>query len=667
MRENMVNPFADDFLSSQALDLKKGNDFNPLTPYNYDNRNIPLDPLTCGTTIEVSADDKILSLKSSILSSVLSISFENGVLSVLGVDGVVIDSVNLPLETFLKEAYYDAEAKDLVFVFTTDKGENTIRINVSDLVDVYTAGLGLKVENNEFSIDEEVVATKEDVATLSSEVDGKISEASTSVDEKISALTDEMNSKIEEVKALINTIVGGDIADLIAKVNSLVETVDGEVKPAIQKLNDEKVSYTVFDKGGQNYKTIVLDNHANLLGTSTEGGAYNLAMVSKWDVADFGSAQLPINLNGSKARPTYNDIKEIALLEDIHNVDPSEFATKVALEQVNDRFGDLSGSTVSAAINAVASNLSGEVIERQAADNAIAENLQGVSDRVAALENAGTVEPSEPINISEDLKLTKVDDLHYKLTYKEDNLGEVSIPEDQFLESVAFIPAATAEDKVISDEVVVGDPYIKFVFKVTGDEKVNTYVPVKELVDSYVAGNGLLLVDNKFEIKVKEGEEYLVVDENGISTEGIAKLRTDLDYESSRALGAEANINKELERKVNWDESKSKLVLPVATGAITGTMNAGTPEEPVMGDGAQLVNLSKWNIADFGSSKVHMNLNSSDKVTVNDTEKLVYESDLEVIKSDIATKASAAAIEALQAEVAALRAEIEALKGTASN
>lgn len=97
------------------------------------------------------------------------------------------------------------------------------------------------------------------------------------------------------------------------------------------------VKYTPY----QNRKTIQLDNYDSVSGIMTDGKGVNLAMVSKWDIADFGSTQLPINLNGSKDRPTYNDTKEIALLSDIPSLDSIEEeldkkVEKVELNKVNE-------------------------------------------------------------------------------------------------------------------------------------------------------------------------------------------------------------------------------------------------------------------------------------------------------------------------------------------
>lgn len=83
----------------------------------------------------------------------------------------------------------------------------------------------------------------------------------------------------------------------------------------------------VSDIENPNRKTIQLNNHDSISGLATDGTGYNIAMVSKWDKVDLGAAGLEINLNGKAERPTYNDDKEIALLEDVNAV--SEAAISV--------------------------------------------------------------------------------------------------------------------------------------------------------------------------------------------------------------------------------------------------------------------------------------------------------------------------------------------------
>lgn len=77
-------------------------------------------------------------------------------------------------------------------------------------------------------------------------------------------------------------------------------------------------------EGGR--KVIQLANHDSLSGVGTDGvTGGNLAMLSKWDVADFGSKNFHTNFNvktdnGHNGRVTVNDNNEVAYLTDIPEV-----------------------------------------------------------------------------------------------------------------------------------------------------------------------------------------------------------------------------------------------------------------------------------------------------------------------------------------------------------
>ena len=60
----------------------------------------------------------------------------------------------------------------------------------------------------------------------------------------------------------------------------------------------------------------------------------------------------------------------------------------------------------------------------------------------------------------------------------------INIPKDQFLKEASYVGSASAEDVAADASVVEGDPYLKFVWQLP-DSQATTYVPVKELVDSY--------------------------------------------------------------------------------------------------------------------------------------------------------------------------------------
>lgn len=123
---------------------------------------------------------------------------------------------------------------------------------------------------------------------------------------------------------------------LVARLADVVKTSINKLKETI----DEKVSWTPNNEEGKG-RQIVMDNHGMIVGLPNTGeqenkapdkGAANLVMLSKWNVSDFGSTKYPINLNGSKERPTYNDTKEIALVEDLNDLVDEE-----ALEELKQR------------------------------------------------------------------------------------------------------------------------------------------------------------------------------------------------------------------------------------------------------------------------------------------------------------------------------------------
>lgn len=60
--------------------------------------------------------------------------------------------INIPKDQFLKSVTYNSETHVLTFVWETTTGEQTTTIDISDLIDVYTAGDGLELNNNIFSI-----------------------------------------------------------------------------------------------------------------------------------------------------------------------------------------------------------------------------------------------------------------------------------------------------------------------------------------------------------------------------------------------------------------------------------------------------------------------------------------------------------------------------------
>lgn len=195
----------------------------------------------------------------------------------LMVNGVENGSINIPKDQFLNSVSYDSETKKFTFVVGTEK----IEVNAEDLFK------GFATETDITSINEK--NTEQDTAI--------VGEA-----ERATAAESELESKLiaEQARAEAKE------AELVAKD----EEQDGEIT--------KKVDWVESTPGR---KHIVLKNHDSVLGTATDSSTYNLVMVSKWDVADFGSAQLHANLNSKDGNVTINDDKMVATKDEVEAVD----------------------------------------------------------------------------------------------------------------------------------------------------------------------------------------------------------------------------------------------------------------------------------------------------------------------------------------------------------
>lgn len=176
----------------------------------------------------------------------------------------------------------------------------------------------------------------------------------------INEVLDNLNTYKETInETTINQMIDTKLNPVILRVTTIESTVDYTKElveaneQAVEDLNTKVVDNTsditdinrrleeavFYSKIDDTRKTIQLKNYDSISGISTTGQGINIAMVSKWDKVDLGSAQIPINLNGSETRPTYNDSKEIALMDDVNtkadasNVyNKSEIDTKLDLK-----------------------------------------------------------------------------------------------------------------------------------------------------------------------------------------------------------------------------------------------------------------------------------------------------------------------------------------------
>ena len=116
-------------------------------------------------------------------------------------------------------------------------------------------------------------------------------------------LTNGLNGKANSV----HTHVKADITDFPTDLATQTDLANKADKSVVDELNNNAVKYSLYD----NRKFIQMANHDALSGVTTTGDGVNIAMVSKWDKVDLGSAKVTMNLN-TVDNITINDDKVIA-------------------------------------------------------------------------------------------------------------------------------------------------------------------------------------------------------------------------------------------------------------------------------------------------------------------------------------------------------------------
>lgn len=433
----------------------------------------------------------------------------------------------------------------------------TLNNNLVQAIETINGGIAAEVTNREegdkalqASIDELAEKVNGEAADLT-ELEGKVEKNAADIATVNSNLVEAVNNINKNMADGFNTINGG---------------INNEIRPELEKAVKYEDTATEQNPGR---KTIFLNNHDNICGKTTDGSAVNIAMVSKWNKVDLGSSSVEINLNGSAERPTYNDSKQIALLEDVHG------------------------------------------------------NMETIA-------------------------LVKKDDLTYELQVGDKIAGTINIPADQFLKSVEY----SAEDKSLT-----------FVFNTSEGEQTSV-VDLSSLVDTYVAGNGIELIENGFSIKLDpSSESYLSVSEAGIKVEGINEIKKNVQEVAANLVTVNENLASSIDainkKAVKYEDvadsnlpERKAIVLKNGDVILGGNLEGGT---------SSLVQLNRWGIADFGSSSVPFNINTPKDVrpTVQEAgqsgeeaHKIAYLSDvesssaqIEEVKAALETKADKADVD----------------------
>ena len=189
--------------------------------------------IPAATITGIATDDKVLGLNGTLLSSTLNLKYDSTTkkIQLLGIKNAVIAEVDA--SDFIKDGMvntvsFDPSSKSLNITFNTDSGKETITVDLSSLVDTYTAGNGIAIAKNAVSI--KVDPTSEEflsVDTAGVKISGVQSAINTAKNEVVGSDTDTATSNtVHGAKAYAASLASNyATADQGAKADTALQSI----------------------------------------------------------------------------------------------------------------------------------------------------------------------------------------------------------------------------------------------------------------------------------------------------------------------------------------------------------------------------------------------------------------------------------------------------------
>lgn len=410
----------------------------------------------------------------------------------------------------------------------------------------------ITINDNDTSKNGGIVATEAFVETV----------VTTSADNLSQSINQEVLRATEVEKELsdkIDDLVGGD-GELSASINGLntrLETIEENIptlasKEELENGLENVVRYSEFDGYDVNInpikrKTIQLANYDSISGVDTKGIGHNLVMLSQWDVADFGAANVAMNLNTTDDNVVKINDEEI-------------IATR---NWVEDKFTDFSSTN-----DDVISGINDTLKELDATDKGLEDKIDKVESSLTETINETKKEVNESIKtLSDSITLDKIDDLTYNLVVDGNQQGQIIIPKDKSIESIAYdkdnylltfvwannddidglAKSVTVDLSGLSDTYNAGDGIIKTVVDGIPTFTVNlNQSKWLKVENGSLDWNGQIIKSNPWELKVI----------NNLSEESILDFTDDVAaFNQERNSILETSINQLKEELLGNDEA----------------------------------------------------------------------------------------------------------------
>lgn len=519
----------------------------------------------------------------------------------LVINDEVVNKYNLPLEQFLdsEQTRYDDVTKKIILAFK-EQGKDTkfVEIPIGDLVDTYTAGNGLKVENNQFSVKlnqsatEDFIIVDEDGIAIKG-VESKINEIVNNESERAKAaenkLTSDLSNEITratESEALLQQKINDESNRATQSETTLQNNIDAEVLRAtgVESGLTQRLDANVLNINQLNSKILAETERA----TNVE----NQLSSTLTEVKD-GLTKESERAQSSESQITTNYIAADAeiLRQSKEYVDTKTTEESNRAQSAEKEIKDIIGSEFSTS-NTITAQLANEVQNRKDSDSALRIDIDALSGSSATkvaleeetdnrtakdseLENKIATNSSNISTLSDSLRTYSIKKIipgdtgttaSYELIDdKGARCGEViNIPLDQILQQ--------AEYDSMSKKLIL-------TFSVgTGTTK--TEIDVADLIDEYVAGDGINISENTVSIKRDSSSEgFLSLSNAGLKLSGIQNaIDSGITTERQRAEASEEALSSDVE------ELKSKLDNTATKNELEAEVNRAKAAEYIGSD-----------------------------------------------------------------------------------
>ena len=450
--------------------------------------------------VSISDDDRIIKIEDDgSLIAELSFALSNNTLYLNGKEGLNVAEIELPISmSNIQSQRYNGETQCIELeILKTDGSIVTFELNVEELVNVYTAGDGIDInDENVISIkikdaDNNVLSVSEEGLDISLDNFAKTSDLN-DLDNKVITLSNQTNSLANQMVSLSQNIVDGFnninkyVSDGFSNINSNIEMEKSERNAKDIEL-ENRINDIDNKLGVLHNEDSTIANEIELLkGTDKE----ILSMIGELHSDDSTISETLDNLKGAiENEALIRENKDNEILSKIGELEEGDTTIAESLEKLKESIEE-EISIREIKDNEIISLLSKEKTDRENSDNDLKNTINNSLN--SFIDNTELFK--DPNN-----------NLHYTLFVNGVNKGEINIPEDKMLEKVDYDADSNS---------------LIFTWN-TSTEQEPTVVDMTDLVDEYEGGNGIKVVSKSENSSTKlitiptDKSNYTIINNNG--------------------------------------------------------------------------------------------------------------------------------------------------------